>query len=158
RTANDGVYTDAQAARGRALYQERCALCHGATLGGALAPPLAGSVFVSAWGAQPLSELANKIRNTMPANDPGKLTASQPSALVPHIWQSGKFPAGRTEHAADEAALKSIFLPGPRPQAATVSNGPAFPPAGNPARVMRGILFPSANIIFNVQPHAPAVP
>jgi mono/diheme cytochrome c family protein len=159
RTANDGVYTDAQATRGQALYKERCAVCHGATLGGGLAPPLAGSVFIAAWGAQPLSELASKIRNTMPANDPGKLTPAQSADLVAHILQTGKFPAGRAELASDEAALKSIVLPGqPQAAAAAASRGPAFPPAGNLAQVMRGILFPSANIIFNVQTHDPAVP
>jgi mono/diheme cytochrome c family protein len=160
RTANDGVYTDAQATRGQALYKERCAVCHGATLAGGLAPPLAGSAFIAAWGAQPLSELASKIRNTMPANDPGKLTPAQSADLVAHILQTGKFPAGRTELASDEAALKSIMLPGPGPQAvaAAASRGPAFPPAGNLAQVMRGILFPSANIVFNVQTHDPGVP
>src|SRR5581483_4467620 len=40
-------------------------------------------------------------------------------------------------------------LPGPRAAAAT------FPPAGNLAQVMRGILFPSSNLIFNVQGHDP---
>src|SRR5579863_474519 len=73
RSANDGVYTDAQATRGAALYKERCARCHGEALGGGSAPPLSGSSFIAAWGAQPLWELASKIRNTMPANDPGKL-------------------------------------------------------------------------------------
>src|SRR5271169_4792725 len=53
RTANDGVYTDAQAARGKALYQQQCARCHGEALGGGNAPPLAGSEFITAWGAQP---------------------------------------------------------------------------------------------------------
>lgn len=160
RTANDGVYTDAQAARGRTLYQERCAMCHGATLGGGIAPPLSGSVFIAAWGAQPLWELASKIRNTMPANDPGKLTPSQSADLVAHILQVGKFPSGRTDLVADEAALKAIVLPGPGPQAiaSAASHGPAFPATGNLAQVMRGILFPSSNIIFNVQTNDPGAP
>src|SRR6266852_7064128 len=63
RTANDGVYTDAQATRGRALYQERCSPCHGDARGGGLAPPLSGSVFIAVWGAQPLWDLVSKIRN-----------------------------------------------------------------------------------------------
>ena len=29
RTANAGVYTEAQASRGRVLYRQQCALCHG---------------------------------------------------------------------------------------------------------------------------------
>ena len=64
----DGVFTDAQAARGQALYGKRCASCHGDALKGAQAPPLVGDVFVSHWQTQPLSELVNKIRNTMPAD------------------------------------------------------------------------------------------
>jgi mono/diheme cytochrome c family protein len=160
RTANDGVYTDAQATRGRALYQERCALCHGDTLGGGIGPPLSGNVFIAAWGGQPLWELASKIRNTMPANDPGKLTPSQSADLVAHLLQAGKFPSGRTELGADEAALKAIMLPGPGPQAIApaASRAPAFPAAGNLAQLMRGILFPSSNIIFNVQTYDPGAP
>ena len=125
RTANDGVYTDAQATRGRALYQERCAMCHGDALGGGIGPPLSGNSFIAAWGAQPLWELASKIRNTMPANDPGKLTPSQSADLVAHILQVGKFPSGRTELGPDEAALKAIVLPGPGPQATTASTSRA---------------------------------
>src|SRR5579863_2712736 len=160
RTANDGVYTDAQATRGRALYQERCALCHGDTLGGGIGPPLSGNVFIAAWGAQPLWELASKIRNTMPANDPGKLTPSQSADLVAHLLQAGKFPSGRTELGVDEAALKAIVLPGPAAQATApaASRALAFPAAGNLAQVMRGILFPSSNIIFNVQTYDPGAP
>jgi len=160
RTANDGVYTAAQAARGRALYQERCAMCHGDALEGGVAPPLSGSAFIGAWGAQPLWELASKIRNTMPANDPGKLTPPQSAELVAYVLQAGKFPAGRTELGADEAALKAIVLPGPGPQAIApaASQAPAFPAMGNMAQVMRGILFPSSNIIFNVQTNDPGAP
>jgi mono/diheme cytochrome c family protein len=160
RTANDGVYTDAQATRGRALYQGQCAQCHGDALGGGLAPPLSGSVFIAAWGAQPLWELASKIRNTMPASDPGKLTPSQSADLVAYLLQVGKFISGRTELGGDEAALKAVLLPGPRPEAIAPagSHAPAFPAAGNLAQVMRGILFPTANIIFNVQTYDPGAP
>lgn len=35
---------------------------------------------------------------------------------------------------------------------------PALPPAGTLAQVMRGILFPSSNLIFNVQRHDPGAP
>jgi S-disulfanyl-L-cysteine oxidoreductase SoxD len=160
RTANDGVYTDAQAARGRALYQERCTMCHGDALGGGIGPPLAGNAFTAAWGAQPLWELASKIRNTMPANDPGKLTPAQSADLVAYLLQAGKFPSGRTELGVDEAALKAITLPGPGPRAVTPAASPAlaFPAAGNLAQLMRGILFPSSNIIFNVQTNDPGAP
>ena len=160
RTANAGVYTEAQASRGRVLYRQQCALCHGEALGGGLGPPLSGSVFTAAWGAKPLWELARKIRSTMPENDPGKLTPSQAADLVAHLLEVGKFPSGRTELGADEKALSAIVLPATRPQAIlpAASPAPTFPAIGNLAQVMRGILFPSSNIIFNVQTNDPAAP
>jgi mono/diheme cytochrome c family protein len=157
RSANDRVYTDAQAGRGRTLYQEKCATCHGNALEGKLAPALAGSAFLAVWGAQPLSELADKIRNTMPANDPGKLTPSETAELVAYILEAGKFPSGQNELGADDAVLKSIVLAAAKPQAIVPATPqtPVFPAMGNLAQVMRGILFPSANIIFNVQLNDP---
>jgi len=94
----------------------------------------------------------------MPLNDPGKLTPSDSVDLVAYVLQAGKFPSGRTDLAVDEAALKNIVLPGAKaqPNPAAAAKMPAFPPAGNLTQVMRGILFPSSNIIFNVQTYDPA--
>jgi S-disulfanyl-L-cysteine oxidoreductase SoxD len=158
RNANDGVYTDAQAARGRALYKDKCATCHGDALEGKAAPPLTGTAFLAVWGAQPLSELAGKIQNTMPANNTGKLKPSETAELVAYILQTGKFPSGQAELASDENALKSVVLAPANARAAApaASQAPAFPAMGNLAQVMRGLLFPNSNIIFNVQLHDPA--
>src|SRR2546423_1377917 len=50
RSMWDGVYTDAQAARGQAQYRQECASCHGDRLEGggeiAPAPELAGDIFM----------------------------------------------------------------------------------------------------------------
>jgi len=164
RTAKDGVYADGQAKRGQAIYKDRCASCHGETLGGALAPPLAGDEFIGDWGNQPLSDLVDKIKNTMPGDDPGKLTRPQVADIVAYILQAGKFPVGTAELSADEAVLKQIVLPGSqapssRPQGTVAgAQTPSFPPAGNLAQVMRGILFPSANVIFDAQVVDPGAP
>ena len=160
RTASDRVYTDAQAGRGRTLYQQKCATCHGEMLEGKSAPPLAGSAFLAVWGPQTLSDLAGKIRNTMPADNPGKLQPSDTADLVAYLLQAGRFPSGPNPLKADEAALKSIVLsasnpPAPAPAA---SQAPVFPAMGNLNQVMRGILFPNSNIIFNVQTNDPGAP
>ncbi|HYR90112.1 MAG TPA: cytochrome c [Terriglobia bacterium] len=165
QTVRQGVYTEEQAKRGQAIYQNQCALCHGEMLEGRLGPPLAGDSFIADWDKQPLSELAGKIRNTMPQNAPGKLTPQQTADIVAYVLQVGKFPTGRTELAADEAALQKITWPAgntapPKP-ATNAAQAPSFPPAGNMAQVMRGILFPSSNILFTVQsvdPGAPTTP
>ena len=159
RTANDRVYSEAQAARGGALYRQQCAKCHGDALQGSAGPPLAGSAFLAIWGPQPLSELAGKIRNTMPADAPGKLTPAETAELVAYILQAGKFSAGSNELSGDESALQSITLSGARPSAgASPSSQPAFPPLGNLNQLMRAILFPNSNIIFNVQTNDPGAP
>jgi cytochrome c553 len=157
RTPNDRVYSDAQAARGRTLYRAKCGTCHGDALEGKNAPPLAGSAFLAAWGGRPLSDLAGKIRNTMPADDPGKLKLSDAADLVAYILEAGKFPSGPGELASDETALKSIIF-SPGSQAIPPAASPGFPPTGNLNQVMRGILFPSSNIIFNVQTNDPGAP
>ena len=160
RTVRDGVYTDAQAARGSAIYKEKCAACHGPSLGGSLAPPLAGDAFAASWGG-PLSAIVDKIQATMPANAMGTLTRAQVSDVLAFMLQTSKFPAGRAELSSEDAALKTIALPGAQTASAkpaAAGNGPVFPPAGNMAQLMRGVLFPSANMIFNVQRYDPATP
>ena len=76
------------------------------------------------------------------------------------LLQAGKFPSGRNELVADEAVLKSIVLAAAKPPASApaASLAPVFPAMGNLNQVMRGILFPNSNIIFNVQTNDPGAP
>ena len=111
RTVRDGVYSAAQAERGATLYGQQCASCHGDKLEGVQGPPLTTDVFLGRWQAQPLSDLANKIRNTMPAGAPGSLSPQQSVDLVAHILKTSGFPAGTTDLASDEASLTRIAWP-----------------------------------------------
>jgi mono/diheme cytochrome c family protein len=159
RTVGDGVYSDVQAARGATLYGQQCASCHGNKLEGVQGPPLSGDFFISRWQDQPLSSLANKIRNTMPAGSAGGLSSQQSSDLVAHILKIGNFPPGAGELPSDEAALGRVTWP--KGLVAAASTTPAgarrvYPPLGNMAQLMRGIFFPNANLIFTVQTHDPA--
>jgi mono/diheme cytochrome c family protein len=45
KTSWDGMYTEAQAARGEALWGEQCAKCHGPDMSSGDAPSLIGSEF-----------------------------------------------------------------------------------------------------------------
>ena len=155
QSVNDGIYTAQQATRGQTVYTARCASCHAPNLNGRNGPPLTGEDFLGNWETQPLVELANKIHKTMPkADTKGPLTPQESADVLAYILQVGKYPAGRTDLAMDEAALKRINFPArrnapPRPAAATQQ--PTMPIVGNVGQVMRGILFPSANIIFTTQ-------
>ena len=156
RTTKDAVYSAAQAKRGEAVYTEKCVACHGAKLEGDFGPPLTGDAFLGIWGGLSLSELFDKIHNTMPADAPGTLTRPQALDVVTYVLQANQAPAGAADLA--EAALKQIALDskrsgpdlrgGPlRPAGTTAS----FPPTGTVNQVMRGILFPSSNVLFDVQ-------
>lgn len=109
----DGVYTKEQADRGGALYDEKCASCHGPTLtgtssGGGSAPPLAGSVFNKSWDGWTLFDLYERTRVSMPEDDPGTLTPQQNVDIMADILQVGKFPAGRAELPVQLETLKQI--------------------------------------------------
>jgi cytochrome c553 len=162
RTVQDGVYTSAQAERGQAIYAKRCAFCHGNTLDGGQAPPLAGDVFLGNWRADPLSALVSKVHHTMPADKPGELTADQSVDVVAHILKTGGFPAGATALASSDDMLEKITWPraaGNVPAAtASATQGRVYPPLGNMAQLMRGIFFPNSNLIFTVQTRDPAAP
>src|ERR1019366_6081258 len=132
-----GIALSAQdATRGAVLYKQQCVSCHGDKLEGRSGPPLAGGDFRSRW---PAADLIGKIRNTMPLDSPGKLTAGRPADLGPYTQQAG--PPAAT------AAPATASASGPTP---------AFPAAGNLSQLMRGIMFPNSNIIFTVQTHDPA--
>jgi mono/diheme cytochrome c family protein len=152
---NQGVYSTEQAQRGQALYKDQCAPCHGANLGGDIGPPLTGNDFVSVWEKQPLSALFNKIRRTMPQDEPGKLTGEQVADIVAYVLQASKFPTGQTSLSADENVLNRIAWgagsTAPVKSAAVPATVPALQATGNMAQLMRGLLFPTSNLIFNVQ-------
>lgn len=116
RTVWDGVYTDAQAARGAAIYTGQCASCHGATLGGLeAAPALTGTVFLGTWDGVSLGELAERIRVSMPQTDPGSLSRRETADVLAYLLQVGRFPSGTGELSADQSVLGAIVLRTARP-------------------------------------------
>ena len=117
--ANVSAFTAAQAAAGRATYQDRCASCHLPDLRGSNeAPPLAGSNFVNTWQNRTTADLYNKIHDTMPANNPGTLSEQDAVDLVAFTLQSnGVEPGTRSLTSADLFTIGD--LPAKRGAAAT---------------------------------------
>ena len=112
----DGVYTDEQAGRGVPLYQRECASCHGKALEGVgQAPPLAGDDFKSNWDGQPLGDLFERMRTSMPADHPGKLGADRNADILAYMLKQNGFPAGATPLKGDANALKPIRFESARP-------------------------------------------
>ena len=109
RSLWDGVYTQEQAKRGETAYGERCARCHGTDLmSGDSVPPLAGTDFLSTWNTKTVGDLFDRIRTSMPADQPGTLNRQQTSDIVAYLLSANKFPAGKTELATQSDLLKQI--------------------------------------------------
>jgi mono/diheme cytochrome c family protein len=107
----DGIYTQAQADGGKALYGQHCASCHGATLDGSGAtPPLAGADFKGDWNGQTVDDLFEKIQTSMPADQPGTLSREQNAGILAFLLASNGFPAGSKELPTDAAVLAKIRL------------------------------------------------
>ena len=105
----DGVYSEAQAARGKALYAQECASCHGGELtGGEMAPPLAGGEFMAGWDGLTIGDLFERVRISMPQNAPGSLSGQQNADILAFMFSSNKFPAGTTEMPKEAGILKQI--------------------------------------------------
>jgi mono/diheme cytochrome c family protein len=116
RNVWDGVYTADQATQGKALYDNKCALCHGAELNGAeMAPPLAGAVFLGNWAGLSAGDLFTRIHTTMPANDPGSLSNADTALALAYILSVNQFPAGTTPLPSDDAALGQIAITAEKP-------------------------------------------
>jgi PQQ-dependent dehydrogenase (methanol/ethanol family) len=91
---NNDWYSSDQAAQGKTLFAQKCALCHGANLQGGAGPPLAGSQFFLRYRGKPLSALWSTVHTEMPLNAPGTLSSQQSLALVAYILEKNGFPAG----------------------------------------------------------------
>jgi mono/diheme cytochrome c family protein len=107
-----GVYTTAQAERGRGVYAGQCGRCHGDDLGGNRAYPLAGERFMDHWDAHTLQQLFRRIRDTMPPAEAGTLNAADARDVVAYVLQQNGFPAGSAELAHDERELSTVQITG----------------------------------------------
>ena len=112
RTAREGVYTAAQAARGQALYGLGAPCATATALEGAIGPPLAGQRFLGIWGALPVSDLFDKIHSTMPADAPGTLTRPQVADLVRTSCRRISFPPAPWNSPPRRRAQADLAWPG----------------------------------------------
>ena len=105
----DGVFTEEQANRGKGLYSENCASCHGSELtGGEMAPPLSGGEFMAGWDGLTIGDLFERVRISMPQNAPGSLSGQQNADVLAFVFNANKFPAGATELPKEAGILKMI--------------------------------------------------
>ena len=98
----DGIFTEAQAARGRAAYDAHCAECHGEELGGGeMAPGLTGVAFRFRWRGLKLADIYDSVQSTMPPEEPATLGDQPYIDIVAFLLSANGYPTGDRELAAD---------------------------------------------------------
>jgi len=97
RNVWDGIYTADQAQRGEAAYAQRCSVCHGGQLNGTgEAPGLVGGEFISHYNELSVGELFDRIRTTMPMDNPNSLSREEYADILAFLLKFNEFPAGET--------------------------------------------------------------
>jgi mono/diheme cytochrome c family protein len=117
KTVREAVYTDAQAERGKKVYETNCVTCHLPDLDGSANPdanargaPLVGTRFVQDFGESRVSALFNKMKRDMPSGRPGTLTDQEYLDATAFVLQRNKFPAGTAELTEETAG--EFWIPG----------------------------------------------
>lgn len=110
-----GVYSSAQATRGKAVYEAYCTRCHGLDMvGGRLdaagGPALAGRVFWLDWEGSTLASLFSKVSKTMPLDSPASLRTDDYADVVAYILSGNTFPAGAAEIPSSAAGLDQVRI------------------------------------------------
>ena len=114
RTVWDGVFTEAQAERGRTEYDIWCASCHQSDLSGGVlvgddeAPTLRSVEKLIE--RRDLDNLFTFIKNGMPRDEPASLKDETYVDILTYLLQENGVPAGKTELEMDAAALKAIAI------------------------------------------------
>jgi quinoprotein glucose dehydrogenase len=104
-----GVYSKAQAERGKVRFLSDCATCHNFDLQGqgTRGPALTGAPFMTNWETQDLKSLFAKIQR-MPLNNPASLPDAVYMDIMTYILQVNAFPEGERDLSAD--ALEGIRI------------------------------------------------
>jgi len=107
----DGVYTAAQAERGKATFDLSCSRCHNSDLTGSdRGPTLSGDRFLSNWQDGSLEALFSLIRDTMPQGSANIVNDASKADVLAYILQRNSFPPGTTELTADGARLDMVQI------------------------------------------------
>ena len=118
RTTRSGVYSAAQAERGKMQYAISCRSCH-------TAASHTGVTFAKWWKDRTLADLFGYMSTQMPKNDPGSLAPEQYADVVAYLLKMNAMPPGRDDLLPDSSALAPIRIVLPAPAATRPARTPA---------------------------------
>src|SRR5688500_12288015 len=103
KTTNDGVYTAAQAERGKKLFEAKCTACHDTAR-------FTGDVFLEPWDGKPLKDVWDIASGTMPEDNPGSLQQQEYGDILAYFLHLNAFATGDTELQGNAAAMATIKI------------------------------------------------
>lgn len=103
RSTNDGVYTAAQAARGKTVFEGRCSGCHETSR-------FSGKAFMEEWDGKPLKEIWDIASGTMPEDNPGSLKQQEYGDIIAYFLSLNEYPTGEKELDATGGAMAQIKI------------------------------------------------
>ena len=107
----DGVYTTAQAERGKTAFETSCINCHNRDLAGSVrGPALRGDKFMLDWQDGSVNNLFTKIRFSMPATYPDAVSDEVKIDIIAYLLQVNGFPTGSEELKTDADRLDAIQI------------------------------------------------
>jgi alcohol dehydrogenase (cytochrome c) len=123
-------FTASQSDKGKTVYAEQCASCHGQGLDdGAYAPPLKGAEFRQKWGAGTVDSLFEYTSTKMPPARPGTLGSETYAELLAYMIQENGAKPGARDLPTDEGTLRAMMVPGwPRGGGGGLAPGAVVPP------------------------------
>jgi mono/diheme cytochrome c family protein len=107
----DGLYTAAQAERGKATFDRSCSRCHNSNLRGSdRGPTLVGDEFLASWLDGSLEALFSFIRDSMPDGNASTVNDARKADVLAYILQRNGFPTGTTELPPDTGELEMVQI------------------------------------------------
>lgn len=103
KTTNSGVYTEAQAERGKKVFEAKCTACHDTAR-------FTGDAFLDPWAGKPLKDVWDIASGTMPEDNPGSLPQQDYGDIIAYFLHLNAFPAGEAELKGEAAAMAAITI------------------------------------------------
>ena len=112
RSVWSGVYTPAQAERGKSAFETSCAACHRPDLSGrgTAIPALRGESFTGERHGTSVGALFELVRSTMPPGRPASLSPEAYADVVAYLLSANAFPPGTSELPTHEESLHGIVF------------------------------------------------
>jgi hypothetical protein len=92
-----------QLERGEQWFYARCLECHEVA-------SLANPDFRLKWGGRSVFDLFERIRSTMPENEPGSLTSGTYTSIIAYLMRLNGMPVGTSLLSSDSTALASVRM------------------------------------------------